>query len=489
MENLSTDNMIILCVMIIYLVLLFANAIYFNMKNEDERDYLQGSKKIPGWVLAISERATSESVYLLIGCTGYCYIIGVNSFFFLGSCIVGLAIAWFVVGKKVRQDNEKYNAMTLTGYLAAKFKERGNTIIWALSLSIIIFYTFYLTTQFSGAGKTLLAILGLDAKTGMILSALIVGLYTMIGGFRSVVWTDMVQGILMLIALVVVPIVGYIDCMSRGIDPFQVIANANVDGVALGTFFGGDDFTAMFLMALANFSWFFTYLGGQPALMGRMMNIRSEKEYMQASYIAIIWAIVAFGGACMIGIVGNGYFGVDALKDREMLLPLLMTELLSPVLVGLLIAAIISAMISSADSVVLVMASSAVEDIAFTALNIKMTSKQKIQYSRILIGVFCLLGLWVGFHTNDFIQVVVSWMSAGIGANFSAALILALFDKKCSSMGIATGIFVGIVTTIIWMTTPLETYVSARMTTFFWVLIAGAIASRLFPDKELRPAT
>lgn len=472
---------VILFELIAYCFGMLALGFYFNRKGLSQDEFILGGKKIPGWVLAFSERATGESVWLLVAATGFVYASGFSSIWMLISATLAIFVAWIFLSKRFMFETNKYGCLTIPEYLALKFGAKAQLIRWFGGIIIASFFMFYLAAQFSGAGKTLLTVFGLDKTTGMLLAAAIVIAYSAMGGFMSVVWTDMVQSILMVGALVIVPIAAFMKINTLGISIPDALAAA---GPGYASWTGGLTDGALITMLIANFSWFFVLLGGQPQLSARFMALRNEKEQKQARNIALIWTVVAYSGVFFIGIFAMALYGPGAFPDQEMLMPHMLNDLLPPWIAGLLLAGILSAIMSTSDSVLLVITSSVTEDIVHNALGFKLTSAQLVKISRVTVLASGAIGLVIGMMSKSLIYHIINWYAAGIGSTFSVAVLMAFFWKKSSSKGIVSVLISGFVVTIIWMSTPLDSIVSARFVTFAVAGILGVVVSLMFPDKK-----
>lgn len=472
---------IILFELALYFTVMIGIGVYFGRKKHTQADFMLGGGKLPGWALAFSERAACESVYLLMGATGFAYATGVSSaWLFIGSAM-GTMGFWLFFGERIRKDNEHYKALTLTDYMAMKFGAKANLIRWFFSINVGIFFMFYLAAQFSGAGKVFLSVAGLDPIYGMLLSCGIILVYAMLGGFTSIVWADVVQSILMVGTLVILPIVAYFIIQSRGLDVSDAILAA---GPGMASFSGGATGMAAFLLIFANMNWCFTFYGGQPQLSSRVMAMRDLKEYRSTRNIALAWIATAYSGAFFIGILGIPLYGAGAFKDPEILLPHMIQDLFHPAIAGILISSIMAAMMSTAASVIMVVAGTVSEDVVHKALNKNLSSQQLVTLTRIVIVAAGVIGIAIALTSKDLIYYIVSWMSAGVGSTLSAVVCLSLFYKKASARGVAWSILFGTIFTIVWMVSPLEMTLSARFMSFFVTFCFGLLVSHLCPDSK-----
>lgn len=476
-------NSFILFEVIIYCAIMLGIGFYFSRKKLNQSDFILGGNKLPGWALAFSERATGESAWLLLGATGFAFATGLSSIWMFLGMAIGIIFSWLFFAKKFMSERKKYNVLTLPDYLAVKFPYHANLIRWTGGLMIVTFFMFYLGAQFAGAGKTLLATFGLNMTTGILLTAVIVITYACLGGFLSVVWSDVIQSILMLATLVIVPIVAFMEISSNNLSVSTALSQA---GNGADSWSGGLTGFGLGILLFANFSWFFGYLGGQPQLSSRFMALKNEKDAKTASIVAIIWTFLGLGGAFLIGIAGLTLYGPGSFEDVEMLLPHMLLDLLPFWLAGILLAGILAAIMSTADSQLLVITSSVSEDILHKALGLKLTEKQLVTVSRVSVFIAGILGLIIALTSKSLVYTVVSWAWAGIGNSFSVAIILTFFWKRVSGAGVVAAIVTGFASTIIWISTPLDEMFTSRAATFFIALLAGIIVSLLLPEKKDR---
>ncbi len=474
-------NTTILIEFIIYLGVMLGVGFYFARKKMKQVDFHLGGKKIPGWALALSERATGESAWCLLGLTGFAFASGLSSIWIAVGCVSGIIVSWLWLANQFRKERDKYDTLTLPDYLATKYQEKGSIIRWFSSIIIIFFFILYVAAQFSGGGKTLNITFGLPVQWGIIISALVVIIYAMAGGFFSVVWTDVIQAILMIITLVITPIVALIAISRHHLSISQVLSQA---GVGLGSWTGGAVGFAVGILIFNNFSWFFGYLGGQPQLDARWMAMRSDKDVKIGATIAIIWTLLAYTGAILLGISAIVLYGTKAVPDPEQILPFMLMNLMPAWLAGILLAGAVAAMMSTADSQLLIATSSISEDIIHKALKRKLDDQSLVTISRIVVLVVGIIALIMAFTSKSLIYTIVGWAWAGIGCSFAPAIILSFFWKRFNGTGVITALVSGFITTVIWMTTGLDKLFTARAATFSVAFVLAVLVTLISSSKK-----
>ena len=474
---------IIMIEFVLYLLLMLVVGYVVSRRTKSHADFLLGGKQLPGWALAFSERATGESAWLLLGYTGFVFATGLSGVWVAVGIASGIIFAWLFLAKRFMKAAEETGALTLPGFLAKRFGKHGTVILWLTTILIFSFMMFYFGAQIAGAGKTLFAVFNIPTTVGAILSIVVVIILAYIGGFVTVVWTDMIQSVMMLITLVVLPIVALFHISAADLSISQALTAA---GPSMDSWTGGAIGFSLGLLLFNNFAWFFGFLGGQPQLSVRFMALRNKKEARTGSIVAISWTLLAYGGAFMIGITALTLYQGQAFADVEMILPFMILDLMPPWIAGILLAGILAAIISTADSQLLVITSSVSEDIIRNALKMKLSEKKLVAISRITIICAGLVGLIIALTSKSLVFLVVSWAWAGVGCTLSPAIILTFFWKKYSGIGVIATIISGFVSTVIWISTPLEEIATSRFTTFFIAAAFGIIFSLLFPDKDER---
>lgn len=454
------NQAILLIVMISYISLLILWGIYQGRKVKTGQDFAIAGRRLPGWVAALSERATGESSWALLGLPGAAYAMGLTEIWTAVGCVAGIISAWALLSWRLRDEAEKYNVTTFTGFIAAKHGDTGRILRMISSMVIVFFFFFYVGAQFLGGGKTLHTLFGIKPWEGAIITAVIIVPYTVYGGFRSVVYTDVIQAILMIIILVAGPIAGILylsdhpELYARGIGEALSKAGdsyASLTGTAQG--FGAG------LLIAGGFSWFFGYLGGQPQLSVRFMSISDQRQALKARNIGIAWTVVAYVGALMIGWIGLAIFGPSGLNDPEYVMPSVMLKLFHPVHAGIMITGAIAAMISTADSLLILSATELTENVIRKKTSADDTghSSNMLRRHRVTTAVLAVVALGLSYVSpSDLIFTIVSYVWAGIGCTFSVVVLLTLFWKRYHGRAAIITVVAGMLFTIFWISGGFE---------------------------------
>ncbi|WP_167612350.1 sodium/proline symporter [Maribellus sediminis] len=476
-------------VFIAYIVILIGIVTYSARRSKTNDDFVLGGKKISGFSLALSERATGESAWLLLGLTGLAYAEGMAAIWVALGCVSGILFLWIFLAEPLQKLTEKTGALTVPGLFSAKFKGTQRSFGILSSLIIIFFFVLYIAAQFSGAGKIFNDTFKIDPFWGMVIGSSLVTLYTMLGGFITVVATDAFQAVLMVITCVALPIIALGIAATNNIHIAEAIAQANYTvPLNIGTVkqaTGG-------LLILNGLSWAFGYTG-QPQLLTRMMAMRSNKETQQSRWLAIAWTLLAYTGAFLIGIIGyrlvqGGLLGEAASSvaaDSEKIMPIMVMTLLNPILAGILLSGAVSAMMSTASSQLMVVSSSMTEDFYLHITKKKIEEKRMLFLNKILTLAVGLVGFILAITMEDTVYGLVSYAWSGIGASFGPAIVLLIFWKRLSRAGVFASLITGTISAVVWKTWLLDaTGISERLASYVLAFSLAVIFSLIFPEKK-----
>ena len=481
----SGNKFDLLVVMVIYLVLLVLWGVYQGRKVKTGEDFSIGGRNLPGWAAALSERATGESSWALLGLPGAAYATGIIEIWTAIGCVAGIITTWAVLSWRLRNEAEKYNVSTFTDYIAKRNSDLSKWVRVVSSFTIVFFFFFYVGAQFLGGGKTLFTMFGLKPEYGMLVTALVIIPYTIYGGFRSVVYTDVIQAIIMIITLIVGPVVGiYYISTHDGMFANNVFSALSQAGSSYTSLFGaGEGFTAGVII-MSGFSWFFGYLGGQPQLTTRFMAIKDFEQAKKARNIGILWTLFAYLGALTLGWIGIAIFGPTGLSDREFVMPAVLLKIFPPYIAAILITGAIAAMISTADSLLILSATELYENIIKPLRKNKEKGKSDLYYSRVVTAIIALVALFAAyFSPSNLIFTLVSYVWAGIGGTFSVVILFSLFWKRFNGKSALVTIVTGMLFTIIWISSGMEEVVTSRILTFFVALVTAYVSTLIFYPK------
>jgi sodium/proline symporter len=445
--------------LVAYLVVMIVVGVVSSRYMRTLDDYIHAGPRLGPWVAAISERASGESAWFLLGLPAAAYGAGFREYWDVVGIAGGILASWTFIAMPLRRETARLGALTLPDYFELRFKDKTRLLRIVSMIVILFFYTVYVAAQLVGASKIFQSILGLPEGSGqficLAIGLVIVVAYTIMGGFLAVAWTDLIQGLLMTAVAVVLPIAGLIH-----IGGFSALTEAvAVRGPEYMTVTAGLTGSAFFFgVVVGGLSWGFGYLG-QPHLLTRYMAIRKTKDLRQGGLIAMGWTLISYWGAPMIGIVGLGVLG-PGLADPDLVMPTLAVQLLPGWLAGIMIAGATAAMMSTADSQLLVASSTLVEDIYVRLFRPDVKPERLVLISRIctvLIAGVAFALAWNALSNpgaTSLIDSMVSYAWTGLGASFGPPLLCALWWKRTTWHGALTGMLGGMTSTIAWKQIP-----------------------------------
>ncbi len=412
-------------------------------------EYFVGGRKMHRFVVALSAVVSGRSAWLLLGVTGMAYSMGAAAAWAVTGYIVAELLLFLSYARRLRYFSGAYDCITLPDFFAARFNDKRGNLRILITAVILIFMVSYVSAQFVAGGKAFAAGFQLDQTTGILVTAAIVLLYTTLGGFLAVSLTDTIQACFMIVALVALPVVAIVD---RGglaavlaelrqldptlIDPFALSAGAAIGflGIGLGS-------------------------PGNPHIVVRYMSIADPAQLRYSAVVGTVWNVVMAWGALFIGLAGRVYFPDVSLLpagDTENLYPVLARQHLHPVVFGIVVASIFAAIMSTADSQLLVAASSVVRDVYEKVLRRGETVPQArlVLYSRIVVVGLVAVSLVLGLLAQQLVFWLVLFAWAGLGAALGPTSLLALFWRRTTATGVAAGLVTGTTLTFVWERTP-----------------------------------
>ena len=446
----------LLLVMIIYLILMVGIGVLYSKKNNDVSDFYLGGRKLGPIVTAMSAEASDMSSWLLMGLPGVAYLSGCAE---AGWTAIGLAIGtylnWLIVAKRLRRYTHKANnSITLPAFFENRYRDKSHALMAISAIMIVIFFVPYTASGFAACGKLFSTLFGVSYLPSMIISAIVIVLYTTLGGFLAASMTDLIQSIIMTIALFIVVIFG-IHTVG-GFD--AVIANAKSMNGYLSLFSSYDPAAGASvpyksLTIASTLAWGLGYFG-MPHILLRFMGIEDENKLKTSRRIASVWVVISMFVAIFIGIIGSAMTKAGALAlfensaQSETLIvrtAVLLSNhgVLSVIMAGLILAGILASTMSTSDSQLLA-ASSCV------SMGLKLSKKSSMLMARLTVVVIAIIGVFLARNPNSSVFRIVSFAWAGFGATFGAVMLFSLFWKRTNRNGALAGMIVGGVMVFIW---------------------------------------
>ncbi len=454
MQEAVTANVVVdgnaVVAFVAYLALVIGIGIYATrFSSTGVSEFFVGGRKMHRFVVALSAVVSGRSAWLLLGVTGMAYAIGAAAVWSVTGYIVAELVLFLYYAPRLKRFSDAHDCVTLPDFYAARFSDRDGRLRSLLVVIILLFMVSYVSAQFVGGGKAIAASFALDETAGIVLTALIVLIYTTLGGFLAVSLTDMIQAIFMIVALVLLPTVAIVD---RGGLTSVLTELTQYDATLL-------DPVALSAGALIGFLGIGLGSPGNPHIIVRYMAIKDADQLRYAAVVGTVWNVVMAWGALFIGLVGRVYFPDQVMlpaQDTENLYPLLAQTHLPPIVFGMVVASIFAAIMSTADSQLLVAASSVVRDFYERVLHRGETMDQTrlVRYSRVVVCALVVIALMFGLLAEDLVFWLVLFAWAGLGAAIGPTSILALFWRRTTRAGVMAGLLVGTVVTIAWELTP-----------------------------------
>ena len=433
-----------------YLVLLIGIGIYSSrFSSEGISEFFIGGRKMSRFVVALSAVVSGRSAWLLLGVTGMAYAQGASAVWAVIGYIVVELFLFLYYARRLRNFSETYDCITIPDFFAERFNDKTGTLRILLVVVFLIFMVSYVSAQFVAGGKAFASSFHIDQSTGIILSAVIILAYTVLGGFLAVSLTDMFQAIFMLFALVVLPFIAIANAggLQAVLSQLTEMEASLVDPMALS------------IGALVGFLGIGLGSPGNPHILTRYMSIDDVNQLRWTAVVGTAWNVIMAWGAIFIGLAGRVYFPeVDLLpgSDTENLYPVLAQQHLHPIIFGVVVASIFAAIMSTADSQLLVAASAVVRDIYDRILNRgkEIPQKKLVLYSRLVVLVLVVFALAFGLLAQELVFWLVLFAWAGLGAAIGPTSILALYWKGTTKAGVIAGLLTGTFVTIIWYYIP-----------------------------------
>jgi len=432
---------------IVYLILMLAIGVYAYQRTKSSSDYFLGGRSLGPWPAALSAGASDMSGWLLLGLPGYAYAAGFEAFWLAGGLLVGTWANWLLVAKRLRTYSVTTDALTLPEFLSRRFNDKSKLIQTISAFFILLFFLFYTSSGLVAGGKLFETVFGIDYTIAVVIGTICVVSYTLFGGFLAVSWTDLVQGLLMAAALLIVPFAaldggfGKLDAELTAINPELLTLWNGIDGKPL---------SAIAIISLV--AWGLGYFG-QPHILARFKASRSNKDLTTARRIAVLWTGLSMFGALLVGFVGLVYVtnhGTLQLDDGEKTFMLLVNGMFHPVIAGILLAAILAAIMSTADSQLLVSSSALAEDFYKQVFKTDASSEEIVRVGRLAVIILSVIALILAMTPDSSVLGLVSYAWAGFGAAFGPALVLSLYWSRMNRNGALAGIIVGGVTIVVW---------------------------------------
>ncbi|MBQ9885893.1 MAG: sodium/proline symporter PutP [Lachnospiraceae bacterium] len=479
---------------IVYFAIVIAVGLYFFFKSkgsDGEREYFLGGRNMNGFVAALSAGASDMSAWVLMGLPGSIYLWGIGQIWISIGLLLGTICSWIFIAPKLRKFSIKANdSITIPQYLTNRFKESSPVLQIICAIVFVVVYCVYTASSISACGTLFNQVFGVSATSAMIVAAAIIVLYTFLGGFKAVCWTDFFQGMLMLAALMVAPIIA-LFVMNAG--DWVAGAAANLPENYYNILSSGSFNWESIANILSGFGWGLGYFG-MPHIIIRYMSIRSEKEMKKSQIIGCTWTTLILFMASVVGIVGRHYLG-DILDEanRKLVFINMVRGVFPALIAGVLLSAILAASMSSADSQLLASSSAFASDVYKPVIRKKASKNEVMWAGRIVVVVIAIIALIIAtlsakIPTFESIMGLVECAWGAFGAAFGPVIILSLYWRRLTFKGAIAGIVCGFAVDALWYAfLSSSTGLYEIIPGFITGLIAAVVVSLIdkAPSKEV----
>ena len=458
----------------IYFIILTGIGIYFYRKTSNIEDYLLGGRGLGKWVTAFSAQASDMSGWLLMGLPGAVYLKGFPAVWIAVGLCIGTVLNWKLVAVRLRVYTQKNDSLTLSTFFENRFRDPTGLLRTLSAIITLIFFTIYASSGLVASGKLFESVFGLDYRMAVCIGTFVIVTYTFLGGFLAVSWSDLLQGALMVVAIVIVPAAAY---HSAG--GLQGISDAMAAENITAGFFHGGPLSA--LTIISTMAWGLGYFG-QPHILARFMGIKSEKNLPQAMRIAIVWVIVSLAGAVCVGFISIPLFQGLRGGDEEKVFIFMINMIFNPWVGGIFLAAILSAIMSTIDSQLLVSSSTLTEDFYLKVLKKGASQRELVFVGRLSVIIISFIALILALNPDNTVLGLVAYAWGGFGAAFGPLVLFSLFSRKTTWQAALTGMVTGTLVLIVWKYLGFGTYMYEIVPGFFSnvcaVIIVNSIISQ-----------
>ncbi len=425
---------------LVYFGLLFGVALSVRKKQASKADILLGDRKLNFWVTALSAQASDMSSWLFMAFPMSIFISGMAGAWTAFSLVIGMFCTWTFVAPKLRSITEAYNCYTLSSFFAKRYGDPKKYIRTISACMLLIFMTYYLASGLIAIGFLFGSLFEMNYYLGISIALFVMVAYTFIGGYVSVAWADLFQGIFLLVSIMIVPVLGYLAIGgSSAIETAALKANLSFDLFSIGAGKGLQE------VLYALFGWGLGYFG-MPHILIKFMGIRDVKDLKKARNLGISWQILALGSSVAVGLVAIGYF-TNGINNKELVFVEMVKDLFHPLAAGIVMCGVLAATISTMDSQLLVSASSLTEDLYKPLFG---EAKSEVAVFRISVLMVSAIAFWLALGKDKTIMDTVYFAWAGLGSTFGPLLLASLYSTRITYHGALAGIVSGGVLSCFW---------------------------------------
>ena len=490
------DAMTILAFVIYFIALIIIGVHFWKVKDRDSmEDYILGGRSFGPYVSAMSAQASDMSGWLLMGLPGSIVLAGLGQAWIGIGLLIGSYTSWLFVAKRLRKHSVvSKNSLTMPEFFSNRFADHKGYLRIVCAVVILFFFTIYVGSGFQSCGIVLDMLLDNGGfEIGIIVGGAVIILYTFLGGYKALCWTDFFQAILMVVVIVMVPLiiigdVGW-DTISAGWD--DLVVSQGLEGYT--SLFYNEGIPISAVVIISGLVWGLGYYG-MPHIVVRYMSIRKVSEIKVARRVSLIWGILALSFICLLGVIAGVYLpmnGIDifntGMYDSEyvfMYTAQVLFQETAPFILGVVFAAILAAIMSTASSQLLVSASSITNDILAKTDRVHISERNLMWLARGIVVVISIIGMCLALFGSDNIMGLVSYAWSGFGSAFSPVMILALFWKRMNWQGAMAAMITGFVVVVFWETFMDFTGMYSLFPGFVLAFIVAVVVAKLTPPPS-----
>jgi len=441
-ENLT----VVTITFVVYILGMLALGLIAYMRTQNLSDYILGGRNLGPIPSALSAGASDMSGWLLLGLPGYAYVAGFEAIWIAVGLLLGTWLNWLLVARRLRNYSAAAkDSLTIPSFLENRFDDKSRTLRVIAAFFILLFFLFYTSSGLVAGGKLFETVFDMPYQWAVIIGTIAVVSYTLFGGFLAVSWTDVVQGLLMMAALALVPILAISG--AGGWDA-TTTAMSDKDPALLNIFTDGEGAALGFVAIASLLAWGLGYFG-QPHILARFKAISSEDRVPYARRVAVSWSAITLTGSLLVGFAAIGFFETT-LDDGERAFMLLVNALFHPVISGILLAAILAAVMSTADSQLLVSSSALAEDFYKGFFRKDADQSELVMVGRGAVVLIAIMAAVIAMDDESMVLDLVAYAWAGFGAAFGPTILISLYWRRMNRNGALAGVLVGGLTVVIW---------------------------------------
>jgi len=428
---------------LLYFIILLAIGLLSHRKQNSSADFIMGDRSLNFWLVALSAHASDMSAWLFMGLPAAVFLLGMHQTWIAIGLVIGMFLNWHFIAPKLRSETEKYNCYTLSSYFEKRLNDYSGLIRLISAIMLVLFLTHYLSAGMIGMGNLLESLFGINYYVGLTIALCVVVAYTLVGGFVAVAWTDLFQGLFLLVMIILVPVLAWQKI--GGFSEIMAIAQENEISFSI---LPQADLLGVLSMILLAVSWGIGYFG-MPHVITKFMSIDRVSELKKSKWVGITWQIIVLAAAIGVGLIGIAFFK-EGIENPQLIFVDMVKSIFHPFFAGFILCAVLAASMSTMDSQILVCASVISEDLYPRIFKKEITALAKLRISRLSVILVSLLAMCLCLNKSKTIMDTVTYSWAGLGSTFGPLVLCTLYSKHINRYGAIAGMIGGGTTVMVW---------------------------------------